>query len=70
MTEKTIDTVAGPFSRARSEKLKETLKAATAEGLERDQVIKFEGQDLLISFGQYLVEFLDMQFAQRGHEGL
>ena len=70
MTEKTIQTIAGPFDRKRMDMLRETLKEADREGRDKHEVIKFEGQDLQISFGTYLLEFLDSQFATRGHQGL
>ena len=70
MTEKTVETIAGPFTRKRMESLRATLEQAKAEGMERDQATMFEGNELLISFGQYLLEFLDGQFAQRDHHGL
>ena len=70
MTEKTIDTVAGPFNRKRMEQLRETLDEADREGRDKSEVIKFEGNDLVISFGKYLLEFVDNQFATRGHQGL
>ncbi len=68
--EKTVNTNCGPFSRARYDKLKETLANAKKEGLDRDSVVMFESQELLISYGDYLVQFLDQTFAQRGHGGL
>lgn len=65
MSEKPIGTIAGPFDRARLEQLKETLEKA--DGAESTM---FEGQELHCGFGKYLVEFVEGQFAQRGHEGL
>ena len=68
--EKTIQTVAGPFNRKRMETLRQTLADAKKEGRDRAEVINFEGNELLISFGEYLIQFLDMQFANKGHQGL
>ena len=70
MTEKTVNTIAGPFDRKRYKALCDTLDQAEKDGIDRDQVIKFEGNDLLVSFGGYLREFLDSTFAQRNHAGL
>lgn len=70
MTEKTVQTVAGPFDRKRMDALRETLAEADREGRDKGEVIKFEGNDLLISFGTYLLEYVDSQFATKGHQGL
>ncbi len=70
MTEKTVQTIAGPFDRKRMEALRETLAQADGEMLGREEVIKFEGNDLVISFGKYLLEYLDGEFAKKGHQGL
>lgn len=56
MTDKPVQTVAGPFDRERTEALRQTLKQAEDQMLDREQTIKFEGNDLLISFGTYLLE--------------
>lgn len=71
MTEKTISTAAGPFTRERMLSLRKTLnQAVNGEGMERDQVIKWEGNDLLISYGQYLLEFVETEYAKRNCHGL
>lgn len=70
MSEKTVNTVCGPFNRTRYDQLCATLDAAEKEGMDRDDVVKFEGQDLVISFGGFLRQFLDQTFAQRGHGAL
>lgn len=70
MTEKTVHTIAGPFDRKRTEALKETLDKAKADGMSRDDVTMFEGQEMLISFGEYLFEYVDQQFANRNHGDL
>ncbi len=70
MNEKPVDTVAGPFDRRRTNSLRQTLLAAEAEGMHRDDIINFEGQALLISFGQHMLDFIDLQFAKRNNEGL
>ena len=63
--EKPINTIAGPFDRARLARLKDTIKDE-----DRDSTVKFEGQDLLVSFGNYLVEFVEMELGKRNTEGL
>lgn len=63
--EKPVHTIAGPFDRKRLEALKETIKDE-----ERDSTVKFEGQDLLVSFGQYLAEYVEMQLGKRNTRGL
>lgn len=57
-----VRTIAGPFSRDRLARLKRTLDQARESGMTRDQVTQFEGQDLLISFGEYLYEFVEGEF--------
>lgn len=65
MTEKPVNTIAGPFDRKRLDKLKETI-----EGQEPESVVQFEGQELLVKFGKYLVEFVEVTLGQRNTEGL
>lgn len=62
-----VRTIAGPFSRDRLASLKRTLEQAKAAGMTRDQVTKFEGQELLISFGEYLLEYVEGEFTKNGH---
>ncbi|MEN6333287.1 MAG: hypothetical protein ABFE01_03445 [Phycisphaerales bacterium] len=63
--EKPIQTIAGPFDRDRLAKLKETIKDQ-----DRDSVVMFEGNELLVSFGQYLAEFVEIELGKRNTEGL
>lgn len=70
MTEKTVNTIAGPFDRKRYKALCDTLDDAEKQGMSRDEVTMFEGNELLISFGGHLRTFLDETFAQRNHGGL
>lgn len=65
MIEKPVQTNAGPFDRARLKALREAIKDE-----DRDTVIKFEGQDLLVSFGEYLAQYVEMQLGSRNHGGL
>ena len=70
MTEKTVNTICGPFNRARYKLLCDTLDSAEKDGMSGGEVTMFEGNELLISFGGHLRTFLDETFAQRGHGGL
>ena len=65
MTEKTVNTICGPFDRKRLAALKDTI-----EGQDDDTVLLFEGQELLVKFGKYLVEFVEVTLGQRNTEGL
>lgn len=65
MAEKPVQTVAGPFDRKRLAALKETI-----EGEDRDSVVMFEGQELLVSFAGYLVEYVETELGKRNTEGL
>lgn len=65
MAEKPVQTVAGPFDRKRLESLQEVVKDQ-----DRESVVMFEGQELLVSFGQYLVEFVELQLGKRNTGGL
>lgn len=65
MTEKPVQTIAGPFDRKRLEALQQVLVDQ-----DRDSTVMFEGQQLLVSFGQYLAEFVDTTLGQRNTEGL
>lgn len=68
--EKTVSTIAGPFDRLRYKSLCKLLDDSEKEGLDRESVVMFEGQELLISSGQHLRTFLDKTFASRNHGGL
>ena len=63
--EEMISTIAGPFTRQRTEDLRKTLNTATKELRGDEEVIKFEGNDLVIKFGKYLLEFLDSVWETR-----
>lgn len=65
MIEKPIQTVAGPFDRKRLDALKETIKDQ-----DRDLMVMFEGQELLVSFAGYLVEFVEIELGKRNTGGL
>lgn len=65
MTDKPVQTVAGPFDRKRLDALKETIKDQ-----DRDSAVNFEGQELLVSFGEYLAEFVEIELGKRNTEGL
>lgn len=63
--EKPVNTIAGPFDRKRLAALKETIKDE-----DRDSTVMFEGQQLLVSFGHYLAEFVEMELGKRNTGGL
>lgn len=63
--EKPVMTKWGPWTRDMMNRLKEALKDE-----DRDSSIQFDGNEILVSFGLYLVEFLEGEFAKRGHAGL
>lgn len=65
MTEKTVNTICGPFDRKRLKLLKDTI-----EGQDDDTTLQFEGQELLVKFGRYLVEFVETTLGQRNTRGL
>lgn len=65
MTEKPVNTIAGPFDRKRLDALKETIKDQ-----DRDSTVMFEGQELLVSFGGYLAEYVEMELGKRNTRGL
>lgn len=65
MTEKKVQTIAGPFDRARLAQLK-----AVIEDQDADAVVHFEGQELSVSFGRYLAEYVEMTLGQRNTGGL
>lgn len=67
MTEKPVQTICGPFDRARLKRLKQTIKGYEND---RDRIVMFEGQELLVSFGQYLAEFVETTLGQRNTRGL
>lgn len=70
VTEKQVPTIAGFFGAARIKSLRETLEQAKADGMSRDEVTKFEGNDLLISFGEHLLEYVDGEYSRRNNGGL
>lgn len=65
MTEKPVQTIAGPFNRKRLDAMKKTI-----EGEDRDSVVMFEGQELLVSFGEYLAEYVESELGKRNTRGL
>lgn len=65
--EKPVHTIAGAFDRNRYKALKETIKEADKCGISDDEITLFEGQELVIKYGKYLLQYLDQKFAERGH---
>ena len=65
MSEKPVNTIAGPFDRKRLEALEEVIKDQ-----DKDSVVKFEAQDLHVGFGQYLAEFVNVELGKRNTGGL
>ncbi|MBP53073.1 MAG: hypothetical protein CMG88_03710 [Marinobacter sp.] len=65
MTEKPVNTIAGPFDRKRLKALKEVI-----QDQDRDSTVMFEGQELLVSFGGYLAEFVEGELGKRNTRGL
>lgn len=65
MTDKPVQTICGPFDRKRLDSLQETIKDQ-----DRDSTVMFEGQELLVSFGQYLAEYVGMELGKRNTRGL
>jgi hypothetical protein len=63
--EKPVMTKWGPWTRDMMNRLKDAIKDEDS-----DTVIQFDGNEILVSFGGYLVEFLEGEFAKRGHAGL
>lgn len=63
--EKPVQTKWGPWTRDMMNRLKAELKDQ-----DRDAVVMFEGNEVLVSFGNYLVEFLEIEFAKRNTAGL
>lgn len=60
-----IDTIAGPFTRERTEELRKALDEAKKAGRSGHDAIDYEGQKLIYSFGTYLLEFLDRVWGER-----
>ena len=67
---KTVDTICGPMDSATIADVRKTLEQADADGMSRDQSVKWRGNDLLISFGWYLVEFVESELAKNNTGGL
>lgn len=63
--DKPIQTIAGPFDRKRLTALKEAIKDQ-----DRDSVVMFEGNELLVSFGGYLAEYVETELGKRNTRGL
>lgn len=60
MTEQPVQTTYGEFDRERLSRLKEAI-----DGKDRDTIVVFDGSDLLVGFGKYLAEYVEMQFTAR-----
>lgn len=65
MTEKPVNTIAGPFDRKRLKALQDVI-----EGQDPDSVVTFEGNELLVKFGEYLAEFVEGELGKRNTRGL
>jgi hypothetical protein len=65
MAEKPVQTIAGAFDRKRLDALKETLKDQ-----DRDAVVMFEGNEYLVSYASYLVEYVETELGKRNTRGL
>ena len=65
MAEKPVNTIAGPFDRKRLKALQEVIRDQ-----DRDSTVMFEGQELLVSFGGYLAEFVEGELGKRNTRGL
>lgn len=65
-----IQTAAGNFDSPTIAEVRKTLTAAEAEGKSRDETTMWRGQELVISFGWYLVEFVEGELAKRNTGGL
>jgi len=63
-TERQVQTIAGYFGEKRIGELRDVLKGAESES------VMFEGQELLVSFGNYLLEFVEGEYARLNHGGL
>lgn len=69
-TEKQVPTQWGFFGFERIVSLRKTLADAKAAGMNRDEVTTFEGNELLIAFGEYLLEYVDGEYSRRNNGGL
>lgn len=56
MEDEHVGTIWGPFDKARADSLRRTLEEAQTANLSET---KFEGSDLDVRFGGYLLEFVD-----------
>lgn len=65
MTEKPVNTRVGQFDRARLKLLKEAI-----DGQDKDAVVSFEGAELHVGYGQYLVEYIEGELGKRNTNGL
>lgn len=63
-TEKQVPTIAGFFGETRIKALRETLEQADGD------VTMFEGNELLVSFGKYLLEYVEGEYSRRNNGGL
>lgn len=63
-TEKQVPTIAGFFGQGRIKALRETLEQAEGD------VTMFEGNELLVSFGKYLLEYVEGEYSRRNNGGL
>lgn len=65
MIEKPVNTPVGQFDRARLKLLKEAI-----DGQDKDAVVAFEGAELHVGYGQYLVEYIEGELGKRNTNGL
>jgi len=68
MSKPSISTIAGNFDSETISDVRKTLEANA--DLDRNATIKWRGQDLVIAFGWYLVEFVESELAKRNTGGL
>lgn len=65
MSEKPVQTVNGPFDRKRLKSMKDAIKDQ-----DRDTVVVWEGMELLVSYAEYMIEFVELEFGKRNTGGL
>lgn len=69
-TEARTHTIAGPFDRARLKSLTDTLSSPEVAELDPHAIIKWEGRDLVIRFGQYLAQHVENELSKQENAGL
>ena len=69
MSQPSISTRFGNFTSGDISSLRRTLNGC-GEDRRSQSVIKWRGQDVVVAFGWYLVEYVEAELAQRNHGGL